>query len=276
MYHWRFGMFCIHFTGLYFKLPGLNCKISDFSQSEEQPSDRYDDMLYNYVWKTQRKPWKKVERISPERCHEIHCSNSVNSTATTNFRKRLKEEGCPLRSGRWSEGEDDILVTNLQNYHKDNPKFNPILLLHSAKSNRKLMETVKETLFYSRIAEGLNRSMYDAHTRLKYCLFPDYVCKKGKYTLQETMHMKKLYQKHGPKWKTIGSRLGRSERAVGTQWHHLQATKFGHWDETEDYLLREAIKQYVDNTKCADKDLHNSLTMDNNSKSCSGTEWRTV
>ena len=217
-------------------------------------------MLYGYTWKTQGKPWEKVERVSAERCLELHSSNVNDPVTGTKLRRRLKEEGRPLRSGRWLPGEDDILVENLHNYHKDYPDYNPILLLNSTRSNmREKRRIVKETSYNSRIAAGLNRAISDANIRLKYFLFPDYVTRKGKFTLQETMQIKNLYQKYGSKWKAIGTMLGRSEGGLLTRWRNLQANKFGLWDETEDYLLTEAIKQYVDNTECADKGLHNSL-----------------
>ena len=179
----------------------------------------------------------------------------MNSKRAVKVRKRQSEQGRPLRKGRWSAGEDDILVENLQRYYKENPMYNPILLLHSAKSNQKLLRTTKETLLYSRIAAGLNRTNSDAYNRARYYLFPNYEYKKGKYSIEEKTEMKKLFGIYGSNCITIGTKLGRNSRGLTRQWEHLQATKFGSWDEIEEQSLIEAVKQC---SKAAD-DMHNYL-----------------
>ena len=170
-------------------------------------------------------------------------------------REKQKKLGCPLRNGRWSAGEDDILVENLQSYFKDNPIYNPLLLLHSDKYNQKLRRAAKETSLYSRMVEGLNRTPFEASHRLKYCLFPTFTLKKGKFSVEETVHFKKLCSIHGRNWKTIGLKLRRNCRGLYRHWQVMQATKFGKWDAEENQLLTEAVKQFAKK----DKDLHNEL-----------------
>ena len=119
-------------------------------------------MLKEYKWKTEGKPWLKETRITPERCSEIHI-NSLEWRIARRVREKQKELGCPLRNGRFSAGEDDILVENLQSYYTDYPKYNPLLLLHSDTCSQKLKAKAKETCLYPRIVEGLNRTTYDAY-----------------------------------------------------------------------------------------------------------------
>ena len=197
----------------------------------------------------------KEERISYESHQEIHHSNSVSGTASKNVRKRQKELGQPLRKGNWSPGEDDILVENLQGYYKDYPLYNPLLLIHSAKSNSKLLRAAKETLLYTRIAEGLNRTICNAYERLRYVLFPKFALKKGKFSVEERMQFKKLCFIHGTNWKIISNKIRRTPKGMQHQWQALQVTKFGAWDQQEDKLLVETVKHLAKN----DKDLHNEL-----------------
>ena len=243
----------------------LNCswnelfKFSDFSLVEDQVDiEKYDEMLYGYKWKTSGKPFLKVERVSAERCSELHSSNMCDPVAAKEIRRKMKEEGRPIRSGNFLPGEDDIIVENLQNYHKDYPENNPLFMVHSRRSIIKGKRSIVEsTLYYSRIAEGLNRTIYDVISRLKYVLFPGmHVTRKGKLSVDETHNLNEMYKKHGPRWKLISTKLGRNEKNLLAQWRHMQATKFGHWDCTEDNLLIESIKLHSDKVE---GDLHNCL-----------------
>ena len=91
--------------------------------------------------------------------------------------------------------------------------------------------------------------------RLKYILFPKLVLKKGKYSVKEKVHFQKLFNIHGPKWKTISFKLRRNSRGLRRTFDLMQATRFGVWDAQEDQLLIDAVKHYAKN----DKDLHNRL-----------------
>ena len=227
---------------------------------EDQPDivKKYNEMLYGYKWKTKGKPFLKVERVSAERCSVLHGGNSPNPEFAKKIRRRLTEGGCPIRLGKFLPGEDDIIAENLQNYHKDYPENNPLVMLHKGKSIKGIKSIVDNTLYYSRIAEGLNRTIRAVYLRARYILFPDvYVIRKGRFTANERNNFRQLYKKHGPSWKLIGSKLGRSESGLTSSWLHLQgATKFGHWDPTEDRLLTDSVKKHSNNVET---DLHSSL-----------------
>ena len=244
---------------VFLSIIGSNCQFSDSSNIVEHEPNKYDELLFSYKWKTRGKEWLKVERVSTERSMELHGGNCCSARAALNLRIRMKEEGHPVRAGRFMPGEDDIIVENVLKYRNEFPAFHPIELLNSAKSKKQLI-TAKETSFYSKIAEGLNRTIVDVYYRLKYILFPYYtISRKGTLTSMEIVHLKKLHQKHGSKWTTIGKIMGRNVRSLSKIWQQKQATKFGIWDETEDSLLTRSIKQYRENTESSDKDLHNAL-----------------
>ena len=190
---------------------------------------------------------------------ELHGGNSCDPATSTKLRRRMKEEGRPVRTGKFLGGEDDIIVQNCLNYYEQYPEYNPILLFHSARSSKEHLRAVRKTFFYARIAEGLNRTSYAVLTRSKYHLFPVYVTRRGKMLSSEKVHLKKLFQKYGRQWNKIGNIMGRSEKGLVANWPAMLATKFGIWSVLEDHMLTQSIKQYRDNTEAADKDLHNSL-----------------
>ena len=55
------------FIALHYNV-GSNCQFSDSSNIEESDPNKYDELLFNYDWKTRGKEWLKVERVSAERC----------------------------------------------------------------------------------------------------------------------------------------------------------------------------------------------------------------
>ena len=207
------------------------------------------------MWRLYRKPRNKVSRVSDERDYELHSCNMADPTLASHQLKQMKEEGCPIRSGKWLAGEDRILIKNLRNYRKNYPDYDPIEILHS-KLDQKLKMIVKTTSFYSRIAEGLNRTIYAAFVRLKYVLFPGKDIKKGKYMFEEKVQLQKLYLLYGPKWTKIGAQLGRSGKSVAVQWANSGKTKTGRWNEAEDEVLLEAVLKFKETNHCVDEDLH--------------------
>ena len=203
------------------------------------------DTLLRRMWRLYRKPRNKVARVSEERDYELHRHNTTDNILATRQTKQMKEEGRPVRTSRWLAGEDRIVIKNLRNYRKDYPDYDPLEILHSnLRLDPKLKRIVKTTNFYSRIAEGLNRTVHAVFYRLKYVLFPGKDIKKGKYLFEESVQLQKLYKLYGPNWTKIGAHLGRSDRSVAVKWSFSQKTKTGRWNEAEDAVLLEAVLKF--------------------------------
>ena len=207
------------------------------------------------MWRLYRKPRNRVARVSEERDYELHSRNTTDARLASCQTKQMKEEGRPLRTSRWLAGEDRIVIKNLRNYRKDYPDYDPLEILHS-KLDPKLKRIVKTTHFYSRIAEGLDRTVCAVFFRLKYVLFPGKDIKKGKYLFEESVQLQKLYKLYGPNWTKIGAHLGRSDRSVAVKWSFSQKTKTGRWNEAEDAVLLEAVLTFKETNQCVDEDLH--------------------
>ena len=206
------------------------------------------------MWRLYRKPKEKVARVSTERDNELHSCNSPDPRLAAHLIKTMKEQGHPVRTGRWLPGEDRILIKNVRKYRKDNPDLDPIEMLHS-KLDKKLKRIVMNTQFYSRIAAGTNRTVCAAFRRLSYVLFPSKDIKKGNYMQEESDQLQRLYMLYGPRWKRIGAQLGRSERSVAVKWHNSDRTKTGIWTKDEDEALLQAVKKFLPSDE-RDNDMH--------------------
>ena len=174
------------------------------------------------------------------------------------IKRSMRAAGEPLRSGKWLAGEDKIVLENIKRYMEDYPSHNPIEMLHTEK-NPELKRVVKSTKFYSRLAEGLNRTIHDVYRRLTQVLLPPQDETKGKYSESESTQLQKLHQLYGPKWNKIGSKLARSGRSLWTKWTRLQKTKTGPWSDSENALLLEAMETYRANNDCCDEGLHDLM-----------------
>ena len=196
------------------------------------------------MWRLYRKPKEKVARVSAERDYELHSCNSINTRSATNLIRTMKEQGCPVRTGRWMPGEDRILIKNLKKFRKDYPDLDPIEMLHS-RLDKELKGIVRNTNFYSRMAAGLNRTCNAAHVRLTCVLFPVKDFKKGYYSAEEADQLQRLYTLYGASWNKIGAHLGRSGKSVAVKWTVSGKTKTGKWTVEEDEALLMAVKKYM-------------------------------
>uniref|UniRef100_A0A8C2HVS1 Cyclin-D-binding Myb-like transcription factor 1 n=1 Tax=Cyprinus carpio TaxID=7962 RepID=A0A8C2HVS1_CYPCA len=143
----------------------------------------------------------------------------------------LVNKGHKWKQGMWSKEEIDLLMSNIERYLKNRGIQDPAeIIFEMSKEERKD--------FYRSIACGLNRPLFAVYRRV--LRMYDNRNHVGKYTDEEINKLKKLREKHGNDWATIGAALGRSASSVKDRCRLMKDTcNTGKWTEEEERRLAE-------------------------------------
>uniref|UniRef100_A0A8C1DQ48 Cyclin-D-binding Myb-like transcription factor 1 n=1 Tax=Cyprinus carpio carpio TaxID=630221 RepID=A0A8C1DQ48_CYPCA len=147
----------------------------------------------------------------------------------------LVNKGHKWKQGMWSKEEIDLLMSNIERYLKNRGIQDPAeIIFEMSKEERKD--------FYRSIACGLNRPLFAVYRRV--LRMYDNRNHVGKYTDEEINKLKKLREKHGNDWATIGAALGRSASSVKDRCRLMKDTcNTGKWTEEEERRLAEVVHE---------------------------------
>uniref|UniRef100_A0A8C1LFU7 Cyclin-D-binding Myb-like transcription factor 1 n=1 Tax=Cyprinus carpio TaxID=7962 RepID=A0A8C1LFU7_CYPCA len=147
----------------------------------------------------------------------------------------LVNKGHKWKQGMWSKEETDLLMSNIERYLKNRGIQDPAeIIFEMSKEERKD--------FYRSIACGLNRPLFAVYRRV--LRMYDNRNHVGKYTDEEINKLKKLREKHGNDWATIGAALGRSASSVKDRCRLMKDTcNTGKWTEEEERRLAEVVHE---------------------------------
>ncbi|XP_052437448.1 cyclin-D-binding Myb-like transcription factor 1 isoform X2 [Carassius gibelio] len=147
----------------------------------------------------------------------------------------LVNKGHKWKQGMWSKEEIDLLMSNIERYLKNRGIHDPTeIIFEMSKEERKD--------FYRSIACGLNRPLFAVYRRV--LRMYDNRNHVGKYTDEEINKLKKLREKYGNDWATIGAALGRSASSVKDRCRLMKDTcNTGKWTEEEERRLAEVVHE---------------------------------
>lgn len=171
---------------------------------------------------------------------------------TRNFKvkeemERLRQLGIEVRTGPWTNTEDQILTHNWNNYIQMNPEVDPYRLLRIAqfedKSYRKkLRKIMKDTHFNQSICKNLNRLVVACSNRATH-LFNPY--NRDPLSPGEIKTVKSMIKTNGYCWAKIGKELNRHPLTLCNLWRIKRDTKKvnkGYWTKSEKQQFIKSIK----------------------------------
>ncbi|GAB6029432.1 Cyclin-D-binding Myb-like transcription factor 1 [Chamberlinius hualienensis] len=146
---------------------------------------------------------------------------------------KLQKNGHQWKQGMWSKEEADLLDENIKRFCIKHGVADPAeVVFEMTKDERKD--------FYRAVSKGLNRPLFSVYRRV--IRMYDKKNHIGRYTPNEQNKLKKLHEKHGNDWQTIGTQLGRSASSIKDKCRLMKDNcNVGKWFPNEEKLLAEAV-----------------------------------
>ncbi|KAJ7983701.1 hypothetical protein DPEC_G00373810 [Dallia pectoralis] len=158
--------------------------------------------------------------------------------------KEFRSKGIELRSGRYSEEENEQLKTNVDDFMALTGISNPCKLFYPMHYEEKeeIMKLNNQHKFHKKIAEGIPRPWHNIYLRGRK-LF-DRKNYKGRFTEDELHSLKTLHTLHGNSWSKISELTGRSSAALEKRFSHI-SKKAGRWTKRELKRLMDAMQDHL-------------------------------
>uniref|UniRef100_A0A4W3IPN4 Transcription termination factor 1 n=1 Tax=Callorhinchus milii TaxID=7868 RepID=A0A4W3IPN4_CALMI len=183
-----------------------------------------------------------------------------NDTIRSMFRydlprfKTLKEEGIPIRQGRYTKEENEQIQTNLKELMLVTGIENEWEFFQPPESFEDLLRIKRlkiKHLFCVKLAEGIARPWKSVYQRARK-LYDPHRCK-GRYTEEELKKFKRLMAVHGNHWQKIAGGLERSDLSVMCRARIMKdSLKNGPWSKQEERKFMKIMKKVI--TKRVEKD----------------------
>jgi len=171
---------------------------------------------------------------------DVNSTDDLNKAwfTTSKDKEALLDKGVVWKQGAWSQEEVSTLTENIKDYCLARGIEDPAHVIFN-------MSKEERNDFYPTIAKGLQRPLFAVYRRVK----RDYDVNnhKGVYTASEVEILKNLLSKHGPDWKLIGEKLGRSAQSVKDRSRQFKdidlKTNNGKWTGEEEKRLVMAVHE---------------------------------
>ncbi|XP_052026085.1 cyclin-D-binding Myb-like transcription factor 1 [Apodemus sylvaticus] len=163
--------------------------------------------------------------------------STVSKACSTDkeVKEALTNQGHKWKQGMWSKEETDILMSNIERYMEEHGVENPAEIIFK-------MSKGKRKDFYRSISLGLNRPLFSVYRRV--VRMYDDRNHVGKYSPEEIVKLKELWQKYGNDWITIGAAMGRSPSSVKDRCRLIKDTcNTGKWTEEEEQILGDVVHE---------------------------------
>ncbi|XP_051892998.1 transcription termination factor 1-like [Pristis pectinata] len=187
--------------------------------------------------------------------------------------EKFKEEGIPIRQGRFTKEENEQLKKNVKELMELTGIQTEWEFFHVPESFDEMMrikQLKQNNLFCTKLAEGIPRPWKCVYQRAKKMFDPNRC--KGRYTEEELEKLNNLRKIHGNHWIKIAKLMDRSDTSVLNRARLLKKSlKTGVWSKKE---VRELMKIMEKIMKERIQELPHDLTMTNSDSNVSDSIFR--
>ncbi|XP_069743189.1 transcription termination factor 1-like [Narcine bancroftii] len=161
--------------------------------------------------------------------------------------EKFKEEGIPIRKGRFTKNENEQLQKNVKELMELTGIQNEWELFHVPESADEMMrvkQLKQNNLFCIKLAEGIPRPWKSVYQRAKKMYDPNRC--KGRYTEEELEKLSHLQMIHGNQWIKIAKLMDRSDASVLSRARLLKKSlNNGAWSKKEVKTLMKIMEQIM-------------------------------
>ncbi|XP_053863818.1 transcription termination factor 1 [Malaclemys terrapin pileata] len=161
--------------------------------------------------------------------------------------KKFKEQGMPIKFGRFSQKENTQIQKNIEDFLSLTEIENAEKLLFTYRYPEEQQAITKLKTKYAfgmKIAEGIPRPWKQVYFRARKMFDPNNY--KGRYSEDEKEKLKKFYAIHGNNWKKISEMMSRSTHSVAMKYSQIKSqVNSGPWSKEETQKLVQAVKETI-------------------------------
>ncbi|KAM7144249.1 transcription termination factor 1 isoform 1-T1 [Macrochelys suwanniensis] len=161
--------------------------------------------------------------------------------------KNFKEQGMPIKFGRFSQKENTQIQKNVEDFLSltEIENAEKLLFTYRYPEEQEAINKLKtKYAFGMKIAEGIPRPWKQVYFRARKMFDPNNY--KGRYSEDEKEKLKKYHAIHGNNWKKISEIMSRSTHSVAMKYSQIKSqVNSGPWSKEETQKLVQAVKETI-------------------------------